>query len=163
MCASDATGRELPAWLDLQGKRLLVRIDDTGAQYPVVVDPFVQVAELLASDGKPVDLYGYSVAISGDGSTVVVGAIQHGNSTNPAGAAYVFVEPVGGWANANQVAELTASDASSELNLGQAVSIIRPREQRCLWRVGGHKRGRLNYSRRLALCGFNTGKGICVP
>src|SRR6266480_1895555 len=41
LVAYDATGRELRAWLELRGEQLLLRVADTGAQYPVTVDPFI--------------------------------------------------------------------------------------------------------------------------
>jgi len=33
LSARDATGRELRSWLEVRGERLLVRVDDDGAQY----------------------------------------------------------------------------------------------------------------------------------
>ena len=83
LSAYDAAGRQLHAWLEnapvsLQNKQnaaetiLLVRVDDAGAKYPLVIDPFIQQAKLTASDGAANDRFGWSVAISGD--TVVVGA-----------------------------------------------------------------------------------------
>jgi len=44
LIAHDAAGRELRAWLTVHAARLSLRVDDTEAQYPVVVDPFVQQA-----------------------------------------------------------------------------------------------------------------------
>jgi FG-GAP repeat len=76
-----------------------------------------ETAELVASDGQYSDVFGASVAISGDGSTVVVGSLEHGSD---AGAAYVFSEPAsGGWRNATETAELTASDGASTTGSGQ--------------------------------------------
>jgi hypothetical protein len=92
LVAHDARGRELPAWMEVEGKRLWLRVNDAGAEYPVVVDPFIQQAKLTASDGAAYDEFGASVAISGD--TVVVGAV-FGNADQ--GSAYVFVKPTGGW------------------------------------------------------------------
>jgi hypothetical protein len=109
LVAHDVDGRELPAWLDVQSERLLLRVDDAGAQYPVVVDPLVQDAKLTASDGGPFDLLGTSVAIDGD--TVVVGSGSRGS--------YVFVRPTSGWASASETAKLTASDGPS----GRSVAI----------------------------------------
>jgi len=40
-----------------------------------VVDPFVQQAELTASDGAAGDQFGFSIALSGDGNTAVVGRL----------------------------------------------------------------------------------------
>jgi hypothetical protein len=72
LMAFDSTGKELRTWLEVNGERLLIRVDDTEAAYPVVIDPFIQTAKLTASDGAVDDRFGQSVAISGD--TIVVGA-----------------------------------------------------------------------------------------
>jgi hypothetical protein len=118
LSASDARGRSLRAWLELARRRILVRLDDRGARYPVHVDPFIQQAELTASDGAAGDELGYSVAVSGD--TVVAGApYRNGNL----GAAYVFTRPSSGWANATQTAELTASDGVAGDFLGYSVGV----------------------------------------
>ena len=52
LLAFDATGRELPARLELDGRSLLVRVDDHGARYPLTMDPIVQEAKLTASRGR---------------------------------------------------------------------------------------------------------------
>jgi hypothetical protein len=54
-----------------------------------------ETSRLIAFDGVPGDEFGWSVATNQDGSTVAVGATGR-NSVQ--GQAYVFVEPVGGWA-----------------------------------------------------------------
>ncbi len=119
LTAFDATGRALPAWLDLRGNQLLLRVEVTGARYPLVVDPFIQLAKLTASDGTADDLFGIVVAISGD--TVVVGA--YGDNGNQ-GSAYVFVKPGGGWATTSTfTAKLTASDGAAGDVFGIAVAI----------------------------------------
>ncbi|MGE5156463.1 MAG: S-layer homology domain-containing protein, partial [Betaproteobacteria bacterium] len=84
----------------------------------------IQTAELTASDGAYDDDLGFSVAVSGDGSTLVAGAYRHevrGN-TQP-GAAYVFVKPNTGWVDGTQTAELTASDGAAYDWLGQSVAV----------------------------------------
>src|SRR6185436_9419192 len=37
--AVDAAGRTLPARMELAGDRVLLRVDDAGALYPVTIDP----------------------------------------------------------------------------------------------------------------------------
>ena len=69
--AHDAAGRALRSWLEVEGERLWLRVDDTGARYPLVVDPFIEQAQLTASDGATGDQFGF-VAVDGD--TIVVGA-----------------------------------------------------------------------------------------
>src|SRR5205807_1572235 len=122
LAASDARGRTLRAWLELRGQALLLRVDDAGARYPLKVDPFVQQAKLTASDGGAGDEFGVSVAVSGD--TVVAGADRATVGANPfQGAAYVFVKPATGWANATQTTKVTASDGAAADVFGLSVAV----------------------------------------
>jgi trimeric autotransporter adhesin len=121
LLAHDATGRELQARFALRGGELLLQVDDAGAQYPLVVDPFVQQAELTALDGAANDHFGYSVAISGDGSTALVGAPYHtvsGNSNQ--GVVYAFTFSAGSW---TQQPDLTASDGAFGDYFGSSVAL----------------------------------------
>jgi hypothetical protein len=77
-----------------------------------------QAAKLTSGGGGPTDLFGFSVAIDGD--TVVAGAP---NTLFAQGGAYVFLKPLGGWADESQNAKLTASDAANGDNLGYSVAI----------------------------------------
>ncbi len=81
-----------------------------------------QTAELTASDGAAGDNFGWSVTASID--TIAAGAPFHTVGTNSnQGAAYVYTEPGGGWTNATQTAELTASDGAASDALGWAVGL----------------------------------------
>jgi hypothetical protein len=90
-----------------------------------------ETAELTASNGtvgaRPGAngaQVGWSVAI--DGGTVAVGApceTINGNACQ--GAAYVFLEPKGGWRSETEAAELTASDGMTNDNLGLGVAVSR--------------------------------------
>jgi len=114
LTATDANGKELRAWLDVQGKQLLLKVDAARARYPVVVDPWVQLAKLTISEGGPAS----SVAINGD--TVVVGVPSSGAA---AGAAYVFVKPASGWLDMAETAKLTASNGLPWSYFGNSVAI----------------------------------------
>jgi FG-GAP repeat protein len=120
LAAHDAAGNTLRAWMEQRGARLLLRVDDTGARYPVVVDPWVQQAKLTAPDGANMDKFGFSVAISGD--TAVVGApLAKVGSYIYQGAAYVFVKSAAGaW---DYMAKLTASDGSPYATFGESTTI----------------------------------------
>ncbi len=122
LIVTDARGRKLPAHVQLSRGRLLISVADRSARYPVRVDPFLQAAELIASDRAAGDNLGASVAVSGN--TIVAGAPFHkvgGNAYQ--GAVYVFTEPSGGWSTASQTAELTASDGAANDNLGWSVGV----------------------------------------
>ncbi len=102
-------------------------IEEFGSAY-VFVKPasgwqnMTQTAELLSSDNG--QGFGTSVAISGN--TIVVGAANPSNFENQAtgpGAAYVFVKPANGWANATENAKLTASDGQDGDAFGNSVAI----------------------------------------
>jgi len=86
---------------------------------------WAQAAELTASDGTANAHFGISVAISGN--TIVVGAYDATVNSINQGAAYVFVEPAGGWAGVTQPitqqAELTASDGTASDWFGRSVAI----------------------------------------
>jgi hypothetical protein len=126
LAACDATGKTLPASMELQAdgghQDLLIHVNAAGAQGPVTIDPFVKEATLTPSDGEAGELFGSSIAVSGN--TVVVGAPDDavgGNSDQ--GAAYVFTESASGWANMTQTAKLTASDGAADSYFGYSVSI----------------------------------------
>ena len=77
-----------------------------------------QQAKLRASDGLPGDIFGSSVAVSGD--TALVGASGHDEAGASSGSAYVFVRSGEAW---TQRAELTADDAAAGANFGFHVAI----------------------------------------
>ena len=101
--------------------------EDYGSRATVFVMPkggwenMVQTAILRASDETSCGVFGYSVSMSGN--TIVVGDPQNYCTGHP-GAAYVFVEPAGGWSGTlTETAKLTATDAVSGDAVGYSVSI----------------------------------------
>ena len=77
-------------------------------------------AKLTAADGAPVDLFGYSVALSDD--TVVFGAKFDDDDSNgvDSGSAYVFVRSGTTW---SQQAKLTAADGKPGDEFGYSVAL----------------------------------------
>ncbi len=78
-------------------------------------------AKLTASDGGDGDEFGFAVALSGD--TAMVGAPENNGASIEQGAAYVFVKPGDGWANATENAKLTSSEGGISHFLGISVAI----------------------------------------
>ncbi|MCP5523945.1 MAG: cadherin-like domain-containing protein [Verrucomicrobiales bacterium] len=106
--------------------------DQTGvaqARNLLTIDPIAQQAYLKAGNTGAGDLFGWSVAVSGD--TVVVGAWNEGSSTTGvnstpnnsaymAGAAYVFVRSGTTW---SQQAYLKASNTGEQDVFGYSVAV----------------------------------------
>jgi hypothetical protein len=85
-------------------------------------DASTPTATLTANDGGVDSYFGGAVAISGH--TIVVGAgSQDLGGVGDAGAAYVFVEPPGGWVDGTQQAELTESTLTFGDELGSSVAV----------------------------------------
>ena len=122
LTAVDAAGKQLRASMEITSGQMRLRINDSGALYPLTIDPWVQSAKLTASDGAQYDSFGAVVAIGGE--TVVVGAPNVTiNGAQQVGAVYVFIKPSSGWRDMTQTAKLTASDGVAQDQFGTAVDI----------------------------------------
>ncbi|HTW21320.1 MAG TPA: hypothetical protein VME70_14040 [Mycobacteriales bacterium] len=116
---TDARGRVLPSWFALERGRLLIKVSDRGAKYPVRIDPLVHQADLTVSGLAVGDYFGSSVAVSGH--TLVAGAPYHKvGSVSGQGAVYVFSNSSGHW---KQTAELTVAGGTENQYLGTSVAI----------------------------------------
>ena len=78
---------------------------------------WTQQAKLVASDGADGDWFGYSLAISGDGNTAIVGAR---NDDSAKGSAYIYTRSGSTW---TQQAKLLASDGAGNDRFGFSVAI----------------------------------------
>jgi hypothetical protein len=107
LSARDANGRALRTWMTSDGTQLLLHVDARGARFPLVVDPMVEAepeqklnagSEKL-SDGSSGEAaehsrFGWSVALSADGNTALVGAPGEDEGI---GAAWTFTRAPNGW------------------------------------------------------------------
>jgi trimeric autotransporter adhesin len=126
LASSDSTGKQLPTWMELHGDKLRIRVNDAGAVYPVVVDPWVRAARLTVTSGSGFNFFGESVSVSGDGSLIAIGVQElaripplpqtpgkDAGTGLEQGAVYLFVQPAKGWATTSKpAAKLT--DTSGE-------------------------------------------------
>ena len=82
-------------------------------------------AKLTASDGVESDVFGSAVSVSGDGSTIAVGAFMDDDNGESSGSAYVFTRPATGWSSSATTtsAKLTASDGAEGEWFGDSVSV----------------------------------------
>jgi hypothetical protein len=119
LSAVDVTGRVLPASFVLRGHSLVLSVADRRAHYPVRIDPFIQQGPVLTpSDAAGAGDFGFSAALSPDGSTALVGA-PNDNSFH--GAAWVFTRSNGVWAQ--QGLKLTPNDAIGQAGFGVSVAL----------------------------------------
>lgn len=114
---TDALGRAVPASMSAATGELSIRI--TGAtHYPLIVDPFIRAAKLMGAGESGQGQFGWSVALSADGDTALVGAPwDHGFD----GAAWVFTRVGAAWRQ--QGPKLTAADESGAANFGSSVAL----------------------------------------
>ncbi len=120
--AWDAAGRDLVCSMSVDGGKLVWSVDDSGAVYPVTVDPTVSfVKKITASDAQVNDKFGYSVSLSGD--LAIVGAYGEDEGGNGAGAAYIFSKDKGGAGQWGEVKKIIASDAQVAVFFGNSVSL----------------------------------------
>jgi len=124
---TDAVGRELPARFETRpgDGALWIKVTDTGAAYPITIDPWVESAKLFASDRQEGDNLGSSVALSANGRICAVGArYAAASGTNNAGAVYIFTNAAGSWAGvSNETAKLFASDRQEGDLFGSSVAL----------------------------------------
>ena len=88
--------------------------------YDNISDTWTQTTKLLASDGEPFDYLGFSVTISGDGLTAIVGVYGDDDNGSFSGSAYIFNYANGTW---TQTTKLLASDGAPSDYFGYSVSI----------------------------------------
>jgi len=88
-----------------------------GSAYLFDTTTGTQTAKLTASDGAATDLFGGSVAISGN--TAIVGAHLDDDNGNSSGSAYLFDTTTG-----TQTAKLTASDGAAGDRFGRSVAMF---------------------------------------
>ncbi|RMF13957.1 MAG: hypothetical protein D6761_10220, partial [Candidatus Dadabacteria bacterium] len=99
--AFDADGRTLPASFEVADNRIRVRVDDSGAAYPVVVDPLLTTAAWMAEGNQAGANFGFSVAsagdVNGDGfADVIIGAQGYDGGQTDEGRAYLYLGGPGG-------------------------------------------------------------------
>jgi hypothetical protein len=112
LSALDAAGRRLPAHMQLRNGTLQLRIDDSNARYPLRIDPFIQQGEKLTGSGENQEgIFGWRVALSGDGNTALIG----GNLGN----AWVFTRAESTW---TQQAHLVAGGLRGYFQTNVALS-----------------------------------------
>ena len=85
---TDATGQALSSRLVQDaGGGIGITVEDVGAVYPITVDPYIRVQTLVGPAGSI--NFGSAVAVSSDGSTMIVGAY---GTNSYKGSAYVYTK-----------------------------------------------------------------------
>jgi hypothetical protein len=119
LSAFDATGRPLPASMQMRDGSLELRIDDSNARYPLRIDPFIQQGPKLTGSGESgKGLFGYRVALSADGNTALIGG---SGDNSHVGAAWVFTRSGSTWTQ--QGAKLTGGGESGKAEFGKGVAL----------------------------------------
>ena len=91
------------------------------ARNPNDLPGWIQVKELIASDGAQGDDFGWAVSLSG--STALIGTMNDSTGAHNAGSAYIFQRNQGGPGQWGEVTELLSDDIDDGDHFGTAVSI----------------------------------------
>ncbi|HUB35212.1 MAG TPA: IPT/TIG domain-containing protein [Solirubrobacteraceae bacterium] len=119
LSATDARGHHLPVSMQLRGQRLLVHVSDRGARYPLHIDPLIQQGEKITASGEEGEGgFGFSVALSADGDTAIVGAPAEAGYV---GSAWVFTRTGSTWTQ--QGGKLTGAEESGPGEFGYSVAL----------------------------------------
>ena len=118
LAATDARGRALHSWLELDAGRLLLRVDAAGAHYPLRIDPLIEQAKLeggMVGEGH----FGRSVALSADGSTALVGGPREEGTS---GSVWVFTRSGATWTEQARLVGVKAEGAGAFFGRGVGLS-----------------------------------------
>ena len=104
------------------GVNILPAVSSFTLTFSVDWSSSTQQAMIKASDAFTGDYFGYSVSLSNDGNTAIVGAIYEdlGSANSNAGSAYIFTRSGSTW---SQEAKIEASDAQADDSFGYSVSL----------------------------------------
>lgn len=124
LVATDAGGKSLPSRMTLTESAICLVIDDTAAEYPIVVDPIVSAPMWHYSGNGAAVFVGYSVCtagdVNGDGcSDIIVGTPQWTAGEWMEGAALVFY---GSATGPSTTASWTADGDQEHGAFGESVS-----------------------------------------
>ena len=94
---------------------------ETPSETPLPDPPSSQASKLAAVDGDSGDRFGYSVAVSGDGTTAIVGSLYDEDPNGDySGSAYVFSLEDGSW---TQDTKLVPDDGDKNDRFGWSVAV----------------------------------------
>jgi hypothetical protein len=118
LTAIDARGRRLPVQLGLLARRVLLRVDDANADYPIRIDPLIEtVISVIPGDETGGSGFGASVALSTSGNIAVVGGPYDDNGL---GAAWIYEQSGGGAGSWFETAKLTAPTSGPDAQIANS-------------------------------------------
>jgi hypothetical protein len=119
LSATDARGHVLHTWLGLEAGRILLHVDASGASYPLRIDPLLQQGEKLTGGKESgAGAFGYSVALSGNGRTALIGGPDDNGDV---GAVWVFTRSGSTWTQQGE--KLTGGEESGAGEFGTKVAL----------------------------------------
>jgi hypothetical protein len=124
LTAIDADHHKLPSALSVKNGRVLITVNDRGANYPIAVDPLVQqggkiVGNDLQTNGSG-SQFGKSLAISADGNIALIGGWTDNSSV---GAVWVFTRSGGVWTQLGSKIVPTDETPGTSAQFGTSVAL----------------------------------------
>lgn len=125
LTAVDATGRHLSSALSVDGGRVVISVNDSGARYPITIDPLLQQGSKLVPNNLKTmgsgSQFGVSVALSADGNTALIGALQDNSDK---GSAWIFSRTGSTWSQGQEISDPADAVAPPNgTNFGNSVAL----------------------------------------
>ena len=124
LAAVDAAGRRLSSALAVKDGRVLITVNDSGARYPVTIDPLLQQGGKLVPDNLKTNgsssAFGFSVSLSSDGNTALIGAK---NDDSGKGGAWIFSRTGSTWSQGQKIGPPTDVITPPVATFGNSVAI----------------------------------------
>ena len=125
LAAWDIAGKPMPAHLERRGHTLRILVSDTGARYPMTIDPLIDAPylETLTHPGSSGCCeFGHSVAIWGN--TAVVGSPGDDvNGIDEAGSVQVFTRSGNEWIHGQTLVSPRLNEETGNLLFGWSVAV----------------------------------------
>ena len=166
--ATDAGGTILPSRFEGINGGIRIVVEDTGALYPVTIDPLAATPAWTAESDQTGTEFGYSVGtagdVNGDGySDVIVGAYGYDNGQVHEGRAYVYLGgPSGLSANAAWTAEGDQQGAEFGTRVGTAGDVNGDGYSDVIVGAPGYDNGQANEGRVYVYLGGLSGLSACA-
>jgi hypothetical protein len=119
----DADDRELRSWFEIEAAGLVLHYDDSGARYPVEVDPLVTHLDNKVNASDPAQLAFFGLSVAASNGTAAIGSPRRASAPANADGLEQSSLRVRVRADVSQQTKLTVSGLNKRAGLGPSVAL----------------------------------------